>query len=123
MSIVRGFFSGVLGFLLIITLLLLGIVITINATILNPPFVLNQMDKLDVYSLATDRIKAEVKNQLALEEPYMTYLTQVVDKTAADLQGGNLTCPSLWNRSGPASSKIWGKPSRSHHCRKGYPRA
>ncbi|MBA7631987.1 hypothetical protein ES703_39527 [subsurface metagenome] len=86
MSIVRGFFSGVLGFLLIITLLLLGIVITINATILNPPFVLNQMDKLDVYSLATDRIKAEVKNQLALEEPYMTYLTQVVDKTAADLQ-------------------------------------
>ncbi len=79
MSILRGFFSGVFSFLLVITLFLLGIAITINATILNPDFVIEEIDKLDVYPIITDQVKA----QIPLEEPY---LTQLLDGSLAELE-------------------------------------
>ena len=62
MSIVRGFFSGILSFFLVITLFLLGIVITINATILNPGFVISEINKLDVYSVMVDQVKAQMRD-------------------------------------------------------------
>jgi len=79
MNVVRGIFSGIFGFILVIALVTLGIVITINHTILNPDFVISELDKLDTYSIIAD----EVKNQVPREEPYMA---QVVDETLAELE-------------------------------------
>lgn len=79
MNVVRGIFSGIFGFILVIALVTLGLVITINHTILNPNFVISELDKLDVYSIITD----ELKNQVPREEPYMA---QIVDETLTELE-------------------------------------
>ncbi len=63
MSVVRGFFSGVFGSLLVTALFLLGIVITVNMTILNPDFVTSELDKLDVYSVVIEQAKAQLQGQ------------------------------------------------------------
>ena len=71
--------SSILGFLLVITLSLLGITITINATILNPNFIIEEIDRLDVYPIITD----QVKTQIPFEEPYMT---QLLDESLTELE-------------------------------------
>lgn len=78
MHIVRGIFSGILSFVLVVTLVTLGIVITVNLTILNPNFIISELDKLDIYSI----IANQVREQIPAEEPY---IAQVVDETIADL--------------------------------------
>ena len=79
MSIVRGFFSGIFCSILIIVLVILGIIITLNSTILNPDFVISEIDKLDIYSVATQELEA----QLPQDEPRMT---QALAKTIDDLE-------------------------------------
>jgi len=79
MHIVRGIFSGILSFVLVVTLVTLGIVITVNLTVLNPNFIISELDKLDIYSI----IANQVKNQIPAEEPY---IAQIVDETIADLE-------------------------------------
>lgn len=79
MRIVRGIFSGIFSFILVVALIALGVVITINHTILNPDFVIAELDKLDIYSIITDQLKG----QLPQEEPY---IAQVVDETVAELK-------------------------------------
>jgi hypothetical protein len=79
MRIVRGIFSGILSFVLVVTLVTLGIVITVNLTVLNPNFVISELDKLDIYSIIAD----QVREQIPAEEPY---IAQVVDKTITDLE-------------------------------------
>ncbi len=79
MNVVRGIFSGIFSFILVIALVALGIVISINHTILNPNFVISELDKLDAYSIIAD----EVKNQVPREEPY---IAQIVDETLAELE-------------------------------------
>ena len=63
MSAVRGFFSGVFCFLLFDVLALLGIIITLNMTVLNPDFVTSELDKLDVYSVVIEQAKAQLPGQ------------------------------------------------------------
>jgi len=63
MSAVRGFFSGVFCFLLFDVLALLGIVVTLNLTVLNPDFVTSELDKLDVYSVVIEQAKAQLPGQ------------------------------------------------------------
>ena len=63
MSAVRGFFSGVFCFLLFDALVFLGIVITLNLTVLNPDFVTSELDKLDVYSVVIEQAKAQLPGQ------------------------------------------------------------
>jgi len=79
MNVVRGIFSGIFSFILVIALVALGVVITINHTILNPNFVISELDKLDAYSI----IAEQVKNQVPQEEPYMA---QIVDETLTELE-------------------------------------
>lgn len=79
MHIVRGIFSGILSFVLVVTLVTLGIVITVNLTILNPNFIISELDKLDIYSIIAD----QVRSQLPQEGPY---IVQIVDETIADLE-------------------------------------
>ena len=79
MNIVRGFFSGLFSFVLVIVLVALGIVITINHTLLNPDFIISELDKLNVQSLIMD----EVRHQLPVEDPY---ITEVIDKVTIELE-------------------------------------
>jgi len=63
MNAVRGFFSGVFCFLLFDVLVFLGLIITLNMTILNPDFVTSELDKLDVYSVVIEQAKAQLPGQ------------------------------------------------------------
>ncbi|MBN2463040.1 MAG: hypothetical protein JXB43_05510 [Dehalococcoidia bacterium] len=63
MNAVRGFFSGVFCFLLFDVLALLGVVITLNMTVLNPDFVTSELDKLDVYSVVIEQVKSQLPGQ------------------------------------------------------------
>jgi hypothetical protein len=79
MNAVRGFFSGVFCFLLFDVLALLGIVITLNMTILNPDFVISELDKLDVYSVIIDQAKAQLPGQEFIDE-------ETVDEIVTELK-------------------------------------
>jgi hypothetical protein len=68
MSAVRGFFSGVFCFLLFDVLALLGIVITLNMTVLNPDFVTSEMEKLDVYSVIIEQAKTQLPGQEFIDQ-------------------------------------------------------
>ncbi|MBM3118960.1 MAG: hypothetical protein FJ006_05315 [Chloroflexi bacterium] len=63
MSAVRGFFSGVFCFLLFDVLIFLGLIITLNLTLLNPDFVTTELDKLDVYSVVIEQAKGMLPDQ------------------------------------------------------------
>jgi hypothetical protein len=63
MNAVRGFFSGVFCFLLFDVLALLGLIITLNLTILNPDFVISELDKLNVYSRIAEQAKTLLPSQ------------------------------------------------------------
>jgi len=79
MHIVRGIFSGIFGFLLTVTLIALGIVITLNLTILNPDFVISELNKTDAYSI----IANQVREQIPTENPY---IAQIADETITELE-------------------------------------
>jgi hypothetical protein len=68
MSAVRGFFSGVFCFLLFDVLALLGVVITLNMTVLNPDFVTSELEKLDVYSVIIEQAKAQLPGQEFIDQ-------------------------------------------------------
>jgi hypothetical protein len=63
MSIVRGFFSGVFNFLLFDALVLLGLIISLNLTVLNPNFVTAELQKLDVYPAVIEQAKTMLPSQ------------------------------------------------------------
>jgi len=63
MSVIRGFFSGVFNFLLFDVLVLLGLVSSLNLTILNPDFVTDELEKLDVYPAVIEQAKTMLPSQ------------------------------------------------------------
>jgi hypothetical protein len=63
MSAVRGFFSGIFNFLLFDALVLLGLIISLNLTLLNPDFVTAELQKLDVYPAVIEQAKAQLPGQ------------------------------------------------------------
>ncbi len=67
MNIVRGLFSGFFCSLLVTVLFLLGIVVTINMTVLNADFVVSEFDKLDIYSVIIDEAKAQLPGEELIE--------------------------------------------------------
>ena len=79
MRAVRGFFSGVFCFLLFDILTLLGVIITLNLTVLNPDFVTSEMDKLDVYSVVIDQAKEQLPGQEFLD-------AETVDELVTELK-------------------------------------
>ncbi len=54
MKLAKGLALSLLGFLLFLSLSTFGLVFTLNSTILNPDFVVQELDKLDVYSLTSE---------------------------------------------------------------------
>jgi hypothetical protein len=79
MKWVRGFFSGVFNFLLFIVLVLLGFVISINMTVLNPDFVTAELRKFDVYSMVIEQAKTRLPTQQYISD-------EAVDELAAELK-------------------------------------
>ena len=67
MRIIRGLFSGFFCSLLVTVLFLLGIMTTINMTVLNPDFVVSEFDKLDIYSVIIDEAKAQLPGEELIE--------------------------------------------------------
>jgi len=68
-----------LGFLLFLSLSIFGLVLMVNHTILNPDFIIAELNKLDISSLAKDLLN----QQIPQDEPY---ITEVIDDTFADLE-------------------------------------
>jgi len=79
MKFLKGLALTVLSLLLFLALSVFGLVLTLNYTILNPDFVVSEVDKLDVYSLA----KEALSQQIPGDEPY---ITEVIDNTFAELE-------------------------------------
>ena len=63
MRTIRGLFSGLFCSLLVTVLLLLGIVVTIRMTVLDPDFVVSEFDKLDIYSVIIEQAKAHLPGE------------------------------------------------------------
>jgi hypothetical protein len=76
MNTVRGFFSGVFGFLLFDVLVLLGLIICLNLTILNADFVTTELKKLDVYSMVMEQAKTMLPGQQYIDAETMDELIQ-----------------------------------------------
>ena len=79
MSVLRGFFSGIFCFLLFDVLALLGVIITVNLTVLNADFVTSELDKLDVYSVVLEQAKAKLPGQEFID-------AETMDKVLADVK-------------------------------------
>lgn len=94
MSAVRGFLYGVFCFVLFDALVILGLIITLNLTLLNPDFVTSEIEKLDVYSLLTEQAKALLPSQQFID-------TECLNKALADLR------PWFEQQAGSVIHNIW----------------
>ncbi len=79
MKLLKGLALGLLSFLLFLSLSIFGLLLMLNFTILNPDFVVSELDKLNISSLT----KELVSQQIPQDEPY---LAEVVENTIADLE-------------------------------------
>ena len=78
MNALRGFLSGVFCFLLFDVLVFLGLIISINLTLLNPDFVISKLGELDVYSVVIEQAKAQLPGQEFID-------AETVDKIVNEL--------------------------------------
>jgi len=79
MKVLKGLAFSLLSLLLFLSLSIFGLVLTLNYTILNPDFVICEVNKLDIPSLARDLLS----QQIPQDEPY---IADVVDNTLIDLE-------------------------------------
>jgi hypothetical protein len=80
MKFLKGFALFILGSLLFLSLFIFGIAFTLNQTILNPDFIVSQVNKLDIRSLAEDMLSQQIPQEG--EE----YMGEVVTSTITDLE-------------------------------------
>ena len=84
MKFLKGLALSLLGFLLFLSLSIFGLALMLNNTLLNPDFVVSELNKLDVSSLARDMISAQIPlEQIPLEGEF---ITEILDDTIADLE-------------------------------------
>jgi len=79
MNVLKGVALGILSFLLFLSLSVFGLALTLNYTILNPDFVVSEVDRLDISALA-EEVLAE---QIPEEEEFMVGF---LDTAVADLE-------------------------------------
>jgi len=77
MKILKGVVTGLLSFLLFWSLSLFGIAFLLNQTILNPDFVIAQIDKLDVAALVEETI-SEQEGEEAFPEEQATAIVDTI---------------------------------------------
>ena len=80
MKFLKGFGLAILSLLLFLSLSVFGLVLTLNQTFLNPDFVVSQVDRLDIPSLAGDMLSEQIPPEA--EE----FMVEVVNDTIADLE-------------------------------------
>lgn len=83
MKFVKGLALSLLSFLLFLSLSIFGFTYMLNNTILNPDFVIAELDKLDVTSLTRDIFSEQVTEQIP---PEAEFVTRVVDETITELE-------------------------------------
>jgi len=87
MKFVKGAASGLLGFLLFVSLIIFGILFLVNQTALNVNFVGSELDKLDVAALVEESI-AKPGDQGAPEGEMETALVSTVAKLEPTMKEG-----------------------------------
>jgi hypothetical protein len=85
MKFVKGLALSLLSFLLFLSLSALGLAFMLNSTVLSPDFVVQELDKLEVYSLAEELLGEQIV-QFEVPAPYKPYVTQVLNDTLTDLE-------------------------------------
>lgn len=83
MKFLKGFALFILGSLLFLSLSTFGIAFMLNQTILNPDFIVSQVDKLDIPSLAEDMLIQQIPQE---GEEFEEYMGEAVSDTIADLE-------------------------------------
>ena len=81
MNFLKGLAISVLTLLLFLSLAVFGTVFMLKNTILNPDFVVKQVDRLDVAALAREAIEPQVSGQVPAE---MEFLEEAIYSTIAD---------------------------------------
>ena len=79
MKFLKGLALAILSFLLFLSLSVFGLVLTLNQTILNPDFVVSQVDRLDIPSLAGEMISQQMPQE-------QEFIAGVASDTIADLE-------------------------------------
>lgn len=85
MKVLKGFALAILGIILFISLSLLGLAIALNATVMNPDFIIKEMNKLDVTSL----VKEQAQNFIPaapIPPEYRGTAVAVLDKAITTLE-------------------------------------
>jgi len=67
MKVLKGFGVGILSFLLFLSLTIFGVAFTLNNTVLNPEFVVSEVDKIEVSSLTREIAEEQIGGQLPEE--------------------------------------------------------
>jgi len=84
MKFLKGLGLAILSFLLFLSLSVFGLVLMINQTILNPDFVVSQVNRLDIASIAGDMLREQMPQGREFLDDVV--LVNVVDDTIADLE-------------------------------------
>jgi hypothetical protein len=70
-KVLKGFGTGILSFLLFLSLSVFGIAFMLNSTLLNPDFVADELDKLDVTALVKELTEEQISEQLPEEVSFI----------------------------------------------------
>lgn len=79
MKFLKGLALSLFGFLLFLSLTIFGFIFMLNNTLLNPDFVIAELDRLDMSSLAGELFSLEAPQEIP-------YLNEVIDETIAELE-------------------------------------
>jgi len=77
MKILKGIATGILSFLLFLSLVIFGITLIANQTLLNPDFIISELDKLDTQTLV-EEILSEQENGPDFSEEIETALLDTI---------------------------------------------
>ena len=79
MKILKVLALSFLSFLLFLSLSIFGLMLTLNYTILNPDFVICELNKLDIPSVARDLLSQQIPQD-------ESYIAEVVGNTLVDVE-------------------------------------
>jgi len=84
MKVVKGLALSLLSFLLFLSLSLFGLAFTLNNTILNPDFIISEIDELDTSSLAGEFLREQAAEAIPEEFGFIT--PETIDNIIADAE-------------------------------------
>ncbi len=84
MKVVKGLALSLLSFLLFLSLSLFGLAFTLNNTILNPDFIISEIDELDTSSLAGEFLREQAAEVIPEEFGFIT--PETIDSIIADAE-------------------------------------